>query len=284
MLGAEFVDILCIGSGGAGLAAGVAGASAGLEVFVAEPNREAAAPTRAGASSVESWLTILQRRWGAEEFNAASINYLDQLTSSLGPPAPIKAGGHLREDTVETFAAVDVDPTEPVPPFRGEELATWARECLTSPFGMILSRVSPSTLKPVRKVDGTSVNAGFIASVPAARRRDTTVRQWLAELAGDTGVEVHQSCSIQRLLFSDGQLVGAVLDTPDGVRTVRARRGVVLGTSCAAVDDTLRMSPMAGGGEIKLCAVGKTASRFSRLEFLLSAAAYSACAAPARLA
>jgi len=284
MLGAEFVDILCIGSGSAGLAVGVAGASAGLDVFVAEPNREVTAPARAGASSVESWLTVLQRRWGAEEFNAASLNYLEQLTSSLGPPAPIKASGHLGVDTVETFAAVDVDPTEPVPPFRGADLATWARECLTSPFGMIFSRVSPSTLKPVRKLDGTSVNAGFIASVPMARRRETTVRQWLVELAAVTDIEVHQSCSIQRLLFSDGQLVGAVIDTPDGIRTVRARRGVVLGTSCATVDDALRMSPMASGGEIKLCAVGKTASRFSRLEFLLSAAAYVECAAPGRLA
>ena len=284
MLGAEFVDILCIGSGSAGLAVGVAGASAGLDVFVAEPTREPAAPARAAASSVESWLTVLQRRWGAEEFNSASVNYLEQLTGSLGPPAPIKASGHLRLDTVETFAAVEVDPTEPVPPFRGADLATWARDCLTSPFGMIFSRVSPSTLKPVRKVDGTSVNAGLIASVPIAGRRETTVRHWLAELAGETGVKVHQSCSIQRLLFSDGQLVGAVLDTPEGIRTVRARRGVVLGTSCATVDDALRMSPIVRGSEIKLCAVGKTASRFSRLEFLLSAAAYGACAAPGRLA
>jgi hypothetical protein len=283
MLGAEFVDILCIGSGSAGLAVGVAGAQAGLNVFVAEPIPEAMAPTRPGASSVESWQTVLQRRWGAEELNTATLNYLDQLTSSLGPPAPIKASGHLRVDTVEKFAAVDVDPTEPVPPFHGAELATWARDCLTSPFGMIFSRVSSSALTPVRKVDGTSVNAGLIASVPAARRREMTVRQWLSELAGEKGVEVHRPCSIQRLLFSDGQLVGAQLDTPDGVRSVRARRGVVLGTSSSTVDDALWMSPT-GGGDIKLCAVGKTASRFARLEFLLSAASYSACAAAERLA
>lgn len=284
MLGAEFVDILCIGSGSAGLAVGVARADLGLNVFVAEPNREATAPTRSVASSVESWTTLLQRRWGVAEFNNPTAAYLEQLTSSLGPPAPIRASCHLRVDTVEAFARVDVDPTEAVPPFRGAELATWARECLASPFGMIFSRVSPSTLTPVRKVDGTSVNAGLIASVPTARRRETTVRQWLSELAREKGVAVHQSCSIQRLLFSDGQLVGALLDTPEGIRAIRARRAVVLGTSCSTIDDALWMSPMAIGGGTRLCVVGKTASRFARLEFLLSAASYSVRAAPGRLA
>ena len=280
MLGAEFVDILCIGSGSAGLAVGVAAAQSGQNAFVAEPDPEVSAPA---VSSVESWQAVLQRRWDAEELNTASTNYLEQLTSSLGPPAPIRASGHLRVDTVETFAAAEVDPTEPVPPFRGADLATWARECLTSPFGMIFSRVSSPAFTPVRKVDGTSVNAGLIASVPAAHRRETTIRQWLSELARDSGVEIHRPCSIQRLLFGDGQLVGAQLDTPDGVRSVRARRGVVLGTSSSTVDDALWMSPTAGG-DIKLCTVGKTASRFARLEFLLSAASYSACAAEGRLA
>ncbi len=281
MPGADFVDVLCIGSGSAGLAVGVAGAQAGLNVFVAEPTPEVTAPA---ASSVESWLTVLQRRWGAEELNSATINYLEQLTSSLGPPAPIRASGHLRVDTVETFIGADVDPTGPVPPFHGAELARWARECLTSPFGMIFSRVSSSALTPVCKVDGTTVNAGLIASAPRARRRETTVRQWLSELARENGVEVHRPCSIQRLLFSDGQLVGAQLDTPDGVRSVRARRRVVLGTSSSTVDDGLCISPTASGGDIRLCTVGKTASRFARLEFLLSAASYSACAAAGRLA
>jgi hypothetical protein len=89
------------------------------------------------------------------------------------------------------------------------------------------------------------------------------------------------------LIFHDGQLVGAVFDTPEGVRTVRARRAVVLGTSCSVGDDTLAMSPMspmAPGGGTTLCVVGRPASRFARLEFLRSAASYSQCAAPGRLA
>jgi hypothetical protein len=59
---------------------------------------------------------------------------------------------------------------------------------------------------------------------------------------------------------------------------------VVLGTSSSTVDDGLCISPTASGGDIRLCTVGKAASRFARLEFLLSAASYSACAATGRLA
>lgn len=284
MLGAEFVDVLCIGSGSAGLAVGLAGADAGLKVVVAEPDRGVATPARSAATPVESWATVLQRRWGIEEFNTSTAAYLDQLTSSLGPPVAAKVSGHLVIDTVETFADVSVDPTVSVPPFYGADLAKWARECLTSPFGMIFSRVSPSNLAPVRKVGGTAISAGRIASAPTGRHREMTVRQWLSELALQKGVTVRESCSVQRLLFNDGQLVGAVLETPDGVRAVRTRRGVVLGTSCSTGDEALTMLPMAFRDDTTLCVVGRTASRFARLEFLLSAASSRACAAPGRLA
>jgi choline dehydrogenase-like flavoprotein len=281
---AEFVDILCIGSGSAGLAAGIAEADAGLKVLVVELNREVASPTRQVGASVESWTTLLQRRWGVDEFNSSTNNYLEELTSSLGPPAHGKVSRQLPIGTVETFADVKVDPTQAVPPFHGADLAKWARECLTSPFGLMLSRVSSPRLTPMRKVDGPTIRAGRIAPVPTSRSRDMTVRQWLSELAREKGVTVQESCAVQRLIFHDGQLVGAVFDTPEGARTVRARRGVVLGTSCSAGDDALSMSPMAPGGGTTLCLVGRPASRFARLEFLRSAASYSQCAAPGRLA
>jgi hypothetical protein len=281
---AEFVDVLCIGSGSAGLAAGIAEADAGLKVLVVELNREIASPTRSVGASVEPWTTLLQRRWGVEEFNSSTHNYLEELTSSLGPPAHVKASRHLPIGTVDTFADVKVDPTQAVPPFHGADLAKWARECLTSPFGLIFSRVSSPLLTSMRKVDGPTIRAGLIAPVPTSRSREMTVRQWLSDLAQEKGVTVQESCAVQRLIFHDGQLVGAVFDTPEGARTVRARRGVLLGTSCSAGDDALAMSPMALGGGTTLCVVGRPASRFARLEFLRSAASYSQCAAPGRLA
>ncbi len=157
---AEFVDILCIGSGSAGLAAGIAEADAGRNVLVVELNREVTSPMRPVGAAVESWTTLLQRRWGVEEFNSSTNNYLEELTSSLGPPAHARASRHLPIGTVETFADVKVDPTQAVPPFHGADLAKWARECLTSPFGLMLSRVSSPMLTPMREVDGHDDQGG----------------------------------------------------------------------------------------------------------------------------
>ena len=88
MIPADVVDILCMGPRGAGLAAGVAAAEAGLKAFVAEPNRELTRQMRPVRASVESWTMLLQRRWGIEEdkFNTWTIGYLEQLTSGPGPP------------------------------------------------------------------------------------------------------------------------------------------------------------------------------------------------------
>ena len=281
MGGAEYVDILCIGSGSAGVAAGIAEAAKGLKVFVAEPNETVTAPRRPVAPSVESWATLLQRRWGAEEVNSATADYLEEMTNSLGPPTPVKVRDQLPFDTVETFSEVKVDRGEEAPPFFGAELATWARDCLTSPSGMIFSQIRQPTLAEVRKVDGTTIRAGVVARVPTNRRREMTVRQWLSELALDNGLTVSKSCSVQRLLFREGQLTGAVLDTPDGARAIRARLGVVLGTNCSAEDEALAMMPMAERGTA-LCIVGRSASRFARLEFLVDKASQSPCAPPAR--
>jgi hypothetical protein len=266
------------------MAVGIAEADAGLKVLVVELNREVISSTRPVGASVESWTTLLQRRWSVEEFNSSTNDYLEELTSSLGPPAHAKASRHLPIGTVETFADKKADPTQAVPPFHGADLATWARECLTSPFGLMLSRVSSPMLTSMRKVDGPTIRAGLIAPVPTSRSREMTVRQWLSGLAREKGVTVQESCAVRRLIFHDGQLVGAVFDTPDGVRTVRTRRGVLLGTSCSAGDDTLAILPMALGSDTTLCVVGRPASRFARLEFLRSAASYSQCAAPGRLA
>jgi hypothetical protein len=279
---AESVDILCIGSGSAGLAAGIAGADAGLQVLVADPAQRVVTPAQTPVD-VESWTTLLQRRWGTELLGDQTSTYLDEMTSSLGPASVARKAGHLPVGTVETFTDLSGDPTQTVPPFRGSELATWARQCLASPFGMILSRVSTSTLTPMRQVHGTDITATRIVSVPMAARGEVTVREWLSDVARDRNVTVNE-CSVQGLLFNRGQPVGAVLDTPDGARSVRARRGVLLGTSCSTSDAVLAMSPMAIVGGATLCVVGRTASRFARLEFLHSAAALEQCAPPGRLA
>ena len=89
---------------------------------------------------------------------------------------------------------------------------------------------------------------------------------------------------IRDRLFNDGQPVGAMIDTPDGVRHVRAREGVLLGTSGSVADDLLAMHPAAVLREGKLSLVSRNASRFARLELLTSAASMNLCAPQSQLA
>ena len=71
----------------------------------------------------------------ADEFDEPTTAYLHQLTCDLGPPRRSPAYGQLPIGSVESFEEdAVVNPRATVPPFYGNELARWARECLTSPY------------------------------------------------------------------------------------------------------------------------------------------------------
>jgi hypothetical protein len=229
-----------------------------------------------------SWTELIRRRWGVDEFNTPTETYLGELTNSLGPPAPPMVTPFLPGQTVESFDKNVHGGTGPVPPFYGDDLARWSRACLGSPYSMILSRVTPSLMTEVRTSDGSIIRAGLVASVPSDLRPGSTVREWLLDLAAERGVEVRHSSAVRRLIFNDGLLVGALLDMPEGLRHVRARHGVLLGTSCSGWDDALAMRPAEPGADSRLCVVSRPASRFARLEMLTSVRVLSGAAAPGR--
>jgi succinate dehydrogenase/fumarate reductase flavoprotein subunit len=52
----------------------------------------------------------------------------------------------------------------------------------------------------------------------------------LMKSADDLGVDIRVSSPAKQLLTEDGRVIGAVIETPDGQMTIRARRGVVLAT------------------------------------------------------
>jgi hypothetical protein len=284
MSNSELVDIVCIGSGSAGLAAAITAADAGMSVFVAEPRRRTS-QTAASTDPVEAWPDLLQRHWGADESDEPTAAYLHQLTCDLGPPRRSPTHGQLPIGSVESFGDDPCDDRRgTVPPFYGNELAHWARECLTSPYGLVFSRVSPLTMSSMRLEDGTTIRAGVVAEIPFARRSGTTLRQWLRDMAKERGVKIHGSSTIQRLLFNDGQPVGALVHTPDGIRHVRARHGVLLGTGNSNADDLLAMHPAPVLRDGRLSLVSRKASRFARLELLTSAASMNVCTPQSRLA
>jgi glycine/D-amino acid oxidase-like deaminating enzyme len=277
----DLFDVVCIGSGSAGLAAAIAAADAGLSVLVAEPRRRTL--QTGSVTDADSWATLIQRHWGAEEFDGPTAAYLHQLTHDLGSPRRSHVQGHLPIGSVESFDEPVFDPRGAVPPFHGHEMARWARDCLTSPYGLIFSRVSPLAMSDVRMQDGRTIRAGEIAEIPSARRSGMTLRQWLRDMAMERGVRIHGSSTIERLIFDNGQPVGVVLETLDGVRHIRARSGVLMGTSSSTADDLLAMYPTAVLRDGRLSLVSRNASRFARLE-LLTGASMDMCAPQSRLA
>jgi succinate dehydrogenase/fumarate reductase flavoprotein subunit len=62
----------------------------------------------------------------------------------------------------------------------------------------------------------------------------------LAQSAFERGVDLWLKSPVKELLFDAGRVVGAKVQTADGLRTVRARGGVVLAGGGFPADDTLR--------------------------------------------
>ena len=270
----ELVDIVCIGSGSAGLAAAVAAADASQSVIVAEPHRRA--PRNGSPVDAESWAEAIQGHWDTGTFDEATTDYLLELTSDLDPPRRSHPHGELTVGSVESFEEARFDPRRPVPPFYGHQMTGWARDCLLSPYGLVFSRLTPLPMYELRMQDGATIRGGVIAAFPPAPRPGMSLRQWLRDLAIDRGVRIHDS-RVQRLIFVDGEPVGAVLETSDGVRNVWARNGVLMGTSDPAADEPLDRHPAAVLREGRLSLVSRNASRFARLELLTSAQSSDSC-------
>jgi hypothetical protein len=277
----ELVDVLCIGAGLAGFAAAVAAADAGQTVFVAEQRRRTSRTEQ--VEEPETWAEVIRRHWGVEDIDEPTAEYLHKLTCDLDPPRRSTVHGELPIGSVDSFDEATFDPRKPVPPFYGHEMADWANDCLTSPYGLIFSRLTPVPMTQMRMQDGAMVRAGVVSEIPRARRSGVTLRQWLEDMAKERGVTV-QGSAVQRLIFSDGHPIGAVLETADGIREVRARSGVLMGTSNTTTDDVIARYPASVLREGRLSLVSRSASRFARLELLTTAAAMSVCAPEGRLA
>ena len=86
----------------------------------------------------------------------------------------------------------------------------------------------------------------------------------------DRGIEVHHATSLQRIVFEEGDVVGAVFATPDGPLAVRARHGVTVASGGPQAAMAAGQPLPVDGATLRVGLVGQTASRFGRLELLTS--------------
>jgi hypothetical protein len=262
----EEVDVVCTGSGIAALAHAVAVVDMGGEVFVA--NSRSDVEPRGSSVAVRSrvdrlhWLEVDVPDQETNEYFAALSSDLGPLTQSARDfDVPIRVVDH----------AEPVDPRGAVAPFVGARLRDWAARCLVSPYGYLYTRVSDWQSTTLRTVDGESLEVAEIGSIkPDPANIGGSVLDWLTARARDRGIEVHQATSLQRIVFEDGDAVGAEFATPDGTLTVRARRGLTVASGGPQVSMAAGQPLPADDTTLRVCLVRRTASRFGRVELLTS--------------
>jgi hypothetical protein len=262
----EEVDVVCTGAGAAGLAHAVAVADMGGDVFVARSSGE----TEPRGTSVAVRSRVDRLHWLEVDVpDAETGEYFAAVSSDLGPltrsardvDVPIRVVDH----------AEPVGPRGVVAPFIGARLRDWAARCLVSPYGYLYTRVSDWRSTTMRTLDGESHEVAEIGSItPDPANVGGSVLDWLSAEARDRGIEVNQASGLQRIVFEDGDVVGAEFATPDGPLAVRARHGVTVAGGGPQVAIAAGQPLPADDAGLRVCLVGRIASRFGRVELLTS--------------
>jgi hypothetical protein len=229
------VDVICVTAGPAALAAAVAAATAGLDVLLTGCDGPAGAETLVGRLGLV----------------AESADYFAAVTDDADVAGRTDTGLEIRRSG---------DPLSPDPgpgiSFSGAALRDWAATCLASPYGML----------------GTTVARHDVGAVPVGvldTGRAVDLTAWLDERAGAAGLPAAAESRLCDLMFVGGEVVGAVLNTPDGQRLVRSTGGVVVPTGTAQLP-TLAAGTFEQRGTVELVIIARPFSRLARLELLVT--------------
>lgn len=262
----EEVDVVSTDSGIAGLAHAVAVVDAGGEVFVADSRGE----TEPSGNSVAVRSRVDRLHWLQVDVPDQETNeYFAALASDLGPLTRTARDVDVPIRVVDQAEPVDLRGV--AAPFVGARLRAWAARCLVSPYGYLYTSVSDFRSAPLRTVEGDSLQVAEIGSItPDPVNVGGSVLDWLTEQARDLSIEVNQGTSLLRIVFEEGDVVGAVFATPDGPLAVRARHGITVASGGPQLTVVAGQQLPAEGGALRLCLVGQTASRFGRVELLTS--------------
>lgn len=261
-------DVAIVGSGAGGLASAIVAADAGLTVFVADASGErlrhgsrlpAAAPSRRAG---------LLGRAGLDQLDAETNGYLDSLSWDIRPLMTPAAGGALLRRVVVDRPRVQSGRRgrATVETFAGSRLRDWAGQCLASPYGILYSRISDRTMTTTRTQTGSEIEAATIGVYePDPGTAGPALADWLLLQASDRNIELHEASPLRRLIFEEGQVTGAVVDTPQGTCAVRALHGVAIATGGYP---PLRTDTLPADTTVEVCVVSQAASRFARIELL----------------
>lgn len=248
------VDVVCTDAGVAGLAGAISAVDEGAEVLVAGGP---VAGTPVARGGYPGW-------FACHSGDIETAEYLNELAGDLD----VATLPQLDADLPIRSVAPAVAPGRTVPPFLGSELRTWMARCIPSPSGYLYTRVTDWTSASMDSGDGDTLEVSDIGSLTTESGDIvSSLLDWLDAEAHMRGVGVHPVLGFERLVFGQGDVIGAVFTTADGPLTVRARHGVLF---CRAAPSAGRAAHRRVNDEatLRVAMVGKAASRFGRVELL----------------
>lgn len=250
MMWDDELDVVCCGSGLGALAAAIAAADADLDVEVARRGGPAA-----------SGLPLLGR--GIED--PETREYLDELVADQDLSRPDAGDADIQIRSLRQFGPAA--PRTPVDTFHGAQLRNWAGQCLRSPYGLLYTRLTERGGVPMETSAGEIIEANVLGSIEVAAGAvaSAAVDDWLSAQVRERGISSYDDDALERIVFEEGEIVGVVLATADGPRTVRVRHGIAVSTESGPAENARRIDT---AQTLRVALVGRSASRFSRVELL----------------
>ncbi|WP_276716000.1 FAD-dependent oxidoreductase [Pseudooceanicola nitratireducens] len=260
----DHCDLLVAGSGAAGLAAALAAAAGGLKVILAEKSDVIGGTTAWSGGWIWAPCNPVARRHGFDEDSSGPRRYLKAVQGNAFDPALVDAFlqaapqmiGFLEDRGLAFECGTQIPDTYGHLPGAG----TGGRSVIAAPYpGQALGRDIALLRRPLRETSfwGMTIQAGadLRAFMTATRsvgsalhvtrrmarhlwslarhgrgmelRNGNALVARLLRAALDAGVVVRTGQGVAQLI-GDGAVTGAILDTAQGPRRIRARRGVVL--------------------------------------------------------
>lgn len=255
----EEVDVVCCGSGFGALAAAVAAADAGLDVYIAGQGSATTGSVTPGPEA--PWL-------GSGLADPDTRDYLDALSADLKPVTDAEYDSGLTVRPVSDWTPVSGRGR--IAPFYGARLQEWAQDCLTSPYGVLYTRLADRGTTSMKTRAGEEIQVKVLGTLDADNAAGTAavVGDWLSAQVLDRQIQALDNSTLQRLVFEEGEILGVVLDTADGPLALRARHGVALSTEPRVAGPAADGQLIEPGKPLQVGLVGYSASRFGRVELL----------------
>src|SRR6056297_1169183 len=255
------VDVLVVGTGGAGLAAAMSAGDAGASVLLVESTDRWGGSTSMSGGGI--WLPAnpLMRRDGAGDSREEALTYLEDCVGDEGP-ATSTARKEAFVDTVAPFVTLaerlgirfaraadypDYYPELPggkigraleVAPFDRKRIGDWWDSARAAVAGVPLPAMTDDFWLLGRawsSPGGVARGARFVGRAVAGAARGKALvgmggamTASMLEVILDQGGQLWLSSPLQELLVDEGRVIGAVVIRDGRPERIHARRGVVL--------------------------------------------------------